>query len=238
MDSFSPAISEKLGYYVYLLIDPRGDSVFYVGKGCGNRIFAHVNQAIDDERPSHKLDLIREIRNAGHEVRYLIHRHGLTEEEAIQVEASLIDYIGLEDLANEVLGLGTEDRGQMTVAEAVAKYDAKAVKISEPAILIILNRRYRRGMHPVELYEATRGNWVIGSRRQKVGYGIAVHNGIVREVYRIDRWAPSNESTGKRIKRRWRFEGVVAEELRHYVGCSVANYIKRGAQNPIKYVNC
>jgi hypothetical protein len=32
-------------WYVYELIDPRDDSVFYVGKGCGNRIDAHEQEA-------------------------------------------------------------------------------------------------------------------------------------------------------------------------------------------------
>lgn len=32
-------------WYVYELLDPRDDSVFYVGKGSGNRIFAHEQEA-------------------------------------------------------------------------------------------------------------------------------------------------------------------------------------------------
>ena len=30
---FSPKIMEKLGYYVYLYIDPRDSTIFFVGKG-------------------------------------------------------------------------------------------------------------------------------------------------------------------------------------------------------------
>ena len=39
-------------------------------------------------------------------------------------------------------------------------------------------------------------------------------------------------------KKRWQFEGKIAESLRHYVGGSVERYSKIGAQNPIRYVNC
>ena len=39
---FSDAVSQKLGNYVYRLIDPRNGEAFYVGKGKGNRVFAHV----------------------------------------------------------------------------------------------------------------------------------------------------------------------------------------------------
>lgn len=32
---------EKHPYYVYCLVDPRNNQTFYIGKGKGNRIFAH-----------------------------------------------------------------------------------------------------------------------------------------------------------------------------------------------------
>ena len=38
----SQSTVEKLNYYVYALIDPRTNKVFYIGKGKGNRIYAHV----------------------------------------------------------------------------------------------------------------------------------------------------------------------------------------------------
>ena len=40
---FSQEVSDKLKYYVYRLIDPRNGDTFYVGKGKGNRVFAHAN---------------------------------------------------------------------------------------------------------------------------------------------------------------------------------------------------
>ena len=40
---FSPEVCNKLEYYVYRLIDPRNGDTFYVGKGKGNRVFAHAN---------------------------------------------------------------------------------------------------------------------------------------------------------------------------------------------------
>ena len=48
MKSFTPEVIEKLNYYVYRLIDPRNGQTFYIGKGKGNRVFAHVNEALKD----------------------------------------------------------------------------------------------------------------------------------------------------------------------------------------------
>lgn len=250
---FPRLVIEKLDYYVYLLIDPETNQVFYVGKGIGNRIFAHINASLSDEMPSDKLDKIRSLRACGLEVTHVIHRHGLTEKEAFEIEAALIDFIGLSGLTNQVQGFNSDDRGRMTVAEVIAKYEAPVAEIKEPVILITLNRLYRRGMSSEELYEITRGKWVIGARRNKAKYAIAVFKGIVREVYEIDRWLPirlddkeafrkwlpvEEKDAEVKLKNRWLFEGKIARDLQHYVGTSTENYAVVGAQNPIRYVNC
>lgn len=253
LQEFPLSVIEKLDYYVYLLIDPESNQVFYVGKGVGNRIFAHINAALKEETPGDKLDKIRAIRSNGLEVTHIVHRHGLTEKEAFEVEAALIDFIGLSGLTNQVQGYNSDDRGQMTVGEVVSKYQAPAAEITEPVILITVNRLYRRGMSAEMLYEITRGKWVIGTRRNKAEYAFAVYKGVIREVYEIERWmpAPIDDTEVKRAwiaehsidaevkqKNRWQFEGKIAEDLRHYVGASTENYQVVGAQNPIRYVNC
>lgn len=236
---FSPAVIEKLDYYVYLLIDPEINEVFYVGKGTGNRIFAHLNQALLFPDVSDKLDKIREIQSRGYQVRHVIHRHGLTEKEAYEVEASLIDFIGLTELTNLVHGHYTSDRGPMTIAEVFAQYDAPKIVITEPVILIILNKSYKRGISDEKLYEITCGNWVIGKRRNNAKYAFSVYHGIVRQVYEIQRWFPvSIRTQAKNPGARWRFDGVIALHMQHYVGGSVENYLTAGSQNPIKYINC
>ena len=75
---FPSGVIEHLGWYVYRLIDPRDGSTFYVGKGKGNRVFAHMRGEVaatdNDELLSNKLKQIREIRLAGLEVIHVMKR--------------------------------------------------------------------------------------------------------------------------------------------------------------------
>lgn len=89
-------------------------------------------------------------------------------------------------------------------------------------------------MSPDELYEVTRSAWVVGDRRERARYALAVFEGKVLEVYHVERWQQA-EMAG-----RWEFRGHVADEsIRdEYVGRSVRHYLRAGDQNPIVYVNC
>ena len=94
MTEFSEKCREELAYYVYALVDPRTDKIFYIGKGCGNRVFDHCNAAIIDETAELlKLNLIREIVAAGHKVKHYIIRHKMSEKESFMVESVLIDFL-------------------------------------------------------------------------------------------------------------------------------------------------
>ena len=63
MNSFAPEIIEKIGYYVYVFVDPFTDTVFYIGKGKDNRCFSHLNSLDESEKSKH----IIEIKNKGKE---------------------------------------------------------------------------------------------------------------------------------------------------------------------------
>jgi uncharacterized protein len=60
MNEFPQSVIEKIGHYVYTLTDPRTRKVFYVGKGQGNRVFAHAQMALADATTADKLERIRD----------------------------------------------------------------------------------------------------------------------------------------------------------------------------------
>ena len=69
----------------------------------GNRVFSHAagREKATESKPVEtlKLKTIWDIRNAGFEVQHVIHRHGMDEKTAKEVEAALIDaYPGLTNV--------------------------------------------------------------------------------------------------------------------------------------------
>ena len=81
-------------YYVYALKDPRTNPVlpFYIGKGTGNRAWEHTIN-VDETKKGQR---IRQIMDDGYEVVTTKMADGLTEEQALRLEAELISAFGTE----------------------------------------------------------------------------------------------------------------------------------------------
>lgn len=90
-------------YYVYKLIDPRDNKVFYVGKGKGRRMHEH-------EMPSNlkklhpKCDIIKAIHAASLKVVKEIAKDSLTNDQAYRLEMKLIKELGRGNLTNRTDG--------------------------------------------------------------------------------------------------------------------------------------
>jgi hypothetical protein len=131
-------------------------------------------------------------------------------------------------------------------SEPEALHSPAQVKIAEPAILIRVNRLYRPEMTAEELYEATRGVWKLGPRRNAARYAFAVYQTVVRQVYEIHSWHPAGTTPYSTrtpedvsLPGRWEFTGTVAATLSAlYSNASVETYFPAHSQNPIAYVNC
>lgn len=229
---------------MYRLIDPRNGQAFYVGKGKGNRVFDHVQCAIDyydgveetsDDDPN-KLRIIKEIINEGLEVIHIIQRWNLTENEAFEVEAALIDaYQGLSNLQN-----GHHSENGVANAEMLQKRFSIR-EYEEPINFRYLIIKVRRTVLDELLkkypdtyrYEATRWCWRINPRSIKdFPYVFSVTDGIVREVYRIKEWFQVPSGT------RYAFEGELAEEevRKKYINTRIPEkYCKKGMASPVLF---
>ena len=237
----SQDIANALGFYVYAYIDPRDESVFYIGKGVGTRAVDHLF----DKSESDKVARINDIRGAGLEPRIDIIAYQLRDDlESSRVEAALIELIGVNQLTNLVRGRFSTDYPKRPLADFIVENDPQPVDVTDPVLLIRINRLFRYGMSAEALYESTRGIWVIGERRNRARFAMAVYAGIVREVYEIESWhragttcyATRDQSELARQKsKRWEFVGHIAPEPKRlqYLGHSVDHLFRAGQQSPI-----
>lgn len=238
---FPPDVVKKLKTYVYRLIDPRNGETFYVGKGKGNRVFAHIRAegTLDGDEIDNKLKRIRQIRLAGFEVAHVIHRHGMDDRTAFEVEAALIDaYPGLTNAAG---GTGAGDVGAMHAREILRRYSAEPAVFRHRALLISVNRSAEER----SLYDATRYAWKIDKRKAKQAEVIlATMQGLIVGAFVAHDWLEATaknfpgRADGDGVPGRFGFIGEEAPEeiKRLYLGKRVPDeYRKRGAANPIKY---
>jgi len=240
-ESFSSDVIQKLKAYVYRLADPRNGETFYVGKGRGNRVFAHIRAEgnLEGDEIDNKLKRIREIRLAGFEVGHIIHRHGMDDATAFEVEAALLDaYPGLTNMWG---GSGGNDYGSMHAKEIIRRYTAEPAVFQHKALLISVNRSAAER----SLYDATRYAWKIDKTKAKQADVIlATMQGVIVGAFIARDWL---EATAANFPGRAEGDGVpgrigfVGEEAPAamkglYVGKRVPDeYRKRGAANPIKY---
>lgn len=239
---FSSDVIKQLDYYVYRLIDPRNGQTFYVGKGKGNRVFAHVNDALknydgekyiekDEDDISAKMQQIRDIRNSGLEVIHVIQRYGLNQKEALEVEAALIDcYSGLTNLQSghsSERGVNNAEviQRELSLEEFEDVEDLKycIIKIND----YFLNERG-------SVYEAVRSAWrVKESRISKIKYVLASLNGVVLDVFEVERWYEAEDRPG-----RYSFDGIQASEEKRKLFVNKRlpkHYMKKGMVSPVLY---
>lgn len=225
-------VAEKIGSYVYVLVDPRVNSgVFYVGKGKGSRISSHIREA--DENPnSHraKLARIQAIEKAGKEVQLLFVRTNITADEALIAEQACIDAYraGGHDLTNIVKGHKSGIHGLASLQTVVGRFSGKPLpSIKEPTMIFKINKKWKPEMLDPAVYEQTRGNWykVGKDSREQAQIALGVANGVVRGVYEIQSWAQLKAGTDKG---RWIFSGIPSARYAKLIGNHIRDLNKRG----------
>ena len=244
MTEFSQKCIEELDYYVYALVDPRTDKIFYIGKGCGNRVFDHCNFAIKEDAESLKLNLIREIIAEGHKIKHYILRHKLSEKESFLVESVLIDLLTYPEFNNESLltnivsGHHQWDRGIKTVEEVEAIYDCQKIEpnSNDHMLLVSLNRTFdsaRQRNDDIDIYEITRHAWLIAKyKAPKINYVLGVYRGIVRSVVKVEGYSWVKDAKNRD---RCSFVGKLLDDS-PYLNKDVSDY-PFGVRAATRYIN-
>jgi len=224
MKNFSRKTAQKLKNYVYTLVDPQTEEIFYVGKGSGpNRPFTHLDS---NNLPgeSEKNLKVEELRANSIEPRVDILRYGLDRLTALEVEAAVIDAIGLHKLTNKNSGDKSSERGRFSASQIEARLGGSPLEISEIKESAILF--YRKDACPAaRLYDETRQFWSLSQKKieeknhankLKYQYAFAMRGNFVLEIYEILAWYAAGTTVSSRAyerndnKQRWEFIGSLA----------------------------
>lgn len=238
---FTADVRAALKQYVYMLIDPRDHSAFYIGKGTGDRVYHHVWAAlgdtpstgqgrellVDSERSDDRAvrtakdDRIRQIAAAGLAVEHHIIRVCDSPEEAFAVEQALI--------AGFRIGATQSEHGELTnivsghyrfaiddtrAEEIARRLGAEPVpELPRPSLILKVNAAGDTD-DPTQIYEASRRAWSVGSDLRStpdLPIFVVAHD-VVRAVYKAQSWTALDRAEGKSGVV-WEFDGVLDPEL-------------------------
>ena len=212
MFKFSPNTIKSLKYYVYGLKYPNSENdYFYIGKGLGNRVFSHVQQKIKKGIKDPKFEIINSLR---------------------KVDGPEID----NQITNKVKGIDSNKFGIMSIKNVEANYKGKDFTLNISAVCFKINQAWHKDLKEEALYNRIRGNWVLSiNRAKRAEYGIGVHNGIIRGIYKICNWEPGRPSPRGY---RYYFNGYKEDKLQKYIGYSLVNHPGHKVRGPLFYYNC
>ncbi len=239
--SFSSGVAREIDHYVYRLIDPRNGQTFYVGRGQGDRVYAHANADLvlneETDPPTEKLEIIHEIRLAGLEPGHVVHRHGMSEETAKEVEAALID--AMRGLTNLATGEDSRKRGPATAEQLEERYAPPPMKPDPHHRLIFIKTKEQTINRWGSVYEAVRCCWTIKcDKANRADYVLAIVDGTCVAVFEDCTWRPEGRTLDER-KNKFGFVGrqvFVGDAFDRYVRKKLPDdYRKKGMAAPVLF---
>jgi uncharacterized protein len=228
--SFPPEVAKNLGSYVYRLVDPRNGETFYVGKGEKNRVFDHIRRKLKDDdalKDNLKFQRIQRIQKANLQVVPVIHRHGMNDAEARQVEAALI--YAYPGRTNAAPGIGGDDYRPAHPKELIHIYGAKEADFKKHKALLICIK-ITANDDRLSYYNATRYCWSFSkdklAKANEADVILPFVKGIIVDAFVADGpWLPATVenfpelANGKNRPKRFGFKGHPAPDdiRKHYV---------------------
>jgi len=208
---------DSLGHYVYALLDPETNEIFYVGKARATKngmLNLRPTAHFKGGKNSEKLARINEIRERGFsdEDMILILRHNLRSEgEAFTVEAAVIDALGKQNLTNINSGHDVK-HGAMKWTHMKSRFSRSFVDFIELEdsareqnciySLFHVKNTYKPNITATELYDATRMWWRIrkdlvdevNSGRGRTHIALACVEDAIIEAYEVKHWFSAGET--------------------------------------------
>ena len=205
---------EKLGIYVYALIDPRDRKIFYVGQGRRNRINGHfvdTKLAMTGEKAfTSKLRRIENIWEEGLQVEIQIIRRNLPSDSvADHVESGCISILGLSQNGityNLNSGPQSVGHGSMSIEE-MEMLNAPPVSPAQAVSQVYIFNSNADTHDSDVLYASVRGDWTVSKANldRVPAFAVALSKGVSKQVYKIEAWEPSGN--------KFRFLGKPADSL-------------------------
>jgi hypothetical protein len=221
-------VVKELGQYSYALVDPRSRTVFHVGAGVGNQIFALTWEALKQD-DSLALTSPIEVSDAARAQLFTIVRD--IYDSGLAVEHWVLDHEGDADRPETVPGsealaagraltlvqrpdLRPVGAGAPTLVDDLAlRYSAEpAPEIPIPSLILEVPAAAAHGVTPDQILAAASGPWDAGQavRSSESLPVFVLADDIVRAVYRVTGWHMVSRTPNGAL---WRFSAEPDAEL-------------------------